>query len=73
VTLTTHPPSTKKEYSYTSTPPMDRTACKEIQCLYKDALCFMCLRISNVPNNIFYSLCEPMPHLTMTDVDSRNM
>ena len=28
----------KKEYSYTSTPPMDRTACTEPQCLYKGAL-----------------------------------
>ena len=27
-----------KEYSYTSTPPMGRTACTEPQCLYKDAL-----------------------------------
>jgi len=26
----------KKEYSSTSTPPMDRTACTEPQCLYKD-------------------------------------
>jgi len=32
------PPSStvvKKEYSYTSTPPMGRTACTEPQCLYK--------------------------------------
>jgi hypothetical protein len=28
----------KKEYSYTSTPPMDCTACSEPQCLYKGAL-----------------------------------
>ena len=26
------------QYSYTSTPPMDRTACTEPQCLYKCAL-----------------------------------
>jgi len=26
------------QYSYTSTPPMGRTACTEPQCLYKDAL-----------------------------------
>jgi len=35
------PPSStmvKKEYSYTSTSPMGRTACTEPQCLYKDAL-----------------------------------
>ena len=28
----------KKKYSYTSTPPMGRTACTEPQCLYKGAL-----------------------------------
>jgi len=28
----------KKEYSYTSTPPMGLTACTELQCLYKGAL-----------------------------------
>jgi hypothetical protein len=27
----------KKEYSFTSTPPMDRTVCSEPQCLYKGA------------------------------------
>jgi hypothetical protein len=35
------PPSSavvNKEYSYTSTPPTDRTACTEPQCLYKGAL-----------------------------------
>jgi len=35
------PPSSavvKKGYSYTSTPPMGRTACTEPQCLYKGAL-----------------------------------
>ena len=35
------PPSSAvvmKEYSYTSTPPMGRTACTEPQCLYKGAL-----------------------------------
>jgi len=33
------PPSitvVKKEYSYTSSPPVGRTACTEPQCLYKD-------------------------------------
>jgi len=30
----------KKEYSYISTPPMDRTACTDPQCLYKVALYF---------------------------------
>ena len=41
VTLTPHPllvPLGMKEYSYTSTPPMGRTACTEPQCLYKGAL-----------------------------------
>ena len=30
------------QYSYTSTPPMDRTTCTESKCLYKGAL-FLCL------------------------------
>jgi len=41
VTLTLQPllvPLVMKEYSYTSTPPMDRTACREPQCLYKGTL-----------------------------------
>jgi hypothetical protein len=41
VTLTPHPllvPLVKKEYSYTSTPPMGRTACSEPQRLYKGDL-----------------------------------
>jgi hypothetical protein len=40
VTLTPHPfcAVVKKEYSYTSTPPMGRTAFTEPQCLYKGAL-----------------------------------
>jgi len=41
VTLTPHPllvPLVMKEYSYTSTPPMDRTAWTEPQCLYKGDL-----------------------------------
>jgi len=40
------PPSSAvvmKEYSYTSTPPADRTACTEPQCLYKgDLYLFVC-------------------------------
>ena len=39
--LTPSPPSSalvKKEYSYTSTPPMDLTACTEPQCLYSTAI-----------------------------------
>jgi len=41
VTLNSHPlpvPLVMKEYSYTSTPPMGRTACTQPQCLYKDDL-----------------------------------
>ena len=41
VTLTPHPllvPLVMKEQSYTSTPPMGRTACTEPQCLYKGDL-----------------------------------
>ena len=41
VTLTPHRllvPLVMKEYSYTSTPPMGRTACTEPQCLYKGDL-----------------------------------
>jgi len=41
VTLTPHPflvPLVMKEYSYTSTPLMGRTACTEPQCLYRGAL-----------------------------------
>jgi len=37
-----------KEYSYTSTPPMGRTACTEPQCLYKgDLYPFFILRINS--------------------------
>ena len=41
VTLTPHPPSSAvvmNEYSYTSTPPMSRTACTVPQCLYRGDL-----------------------------------
>jgi len=43
----------KKEYSYTSTPPMGRTACTEPQCLYKGALYFFYGR-----GNIFCAVCN---------------
>jgi len=48
VTLTPHPflvPLAMNEYSYTSIPPVGRTACTEPQCLYKGALYLyvMCL------------------------------
>ena len=33
-----HTPSVPVQYSYTSTPPIGRTACTEPQCMYKDAL-----------------------------------
>ena len=45
------PPSSavvKKGYSYTSTPPIGRTACTEPQCLYKVAL-YPFLRIIFIP------------------------
>ena len=50
VTLTPHPllvPLVMKEQSYTSTPPMGRTACTEPQCLYKGDLylTFYCLSL----------------------------
>ena len=44
--LTPHPllvPLVMKEWSYTSTPPMGRTACTELQCLYKGALYLLVL------------------------------
>ena len=31
-------PSVPVQYSYTSTPPMDHTACTELQCLYSTAI-----------------------------------
>ena len=43
VTLTPHPlllPLVMKESSYTSNPPMGRTACTEPKCLYRGALYF---------------------------------
>ena len=47
VTLTPHPfcAMVKKEYSYTSTSPMVRTACTEPQCLYKGVLYLLPLLI----------------------------
>jgi len=45
VRLTLHPllvPLVMKEWSYSSTPPMGRTACTEPQCLYKGDL-YLCL------------------------------
>ena len=59
------PPSSatvKKEYSYTSTPPMGRTACTESQCLYKGTLYLYILNhfiiLTYVPC-IFLFLFEP--------------
>jgi hypothetical protein len=48
VTLTPHPllvPLVMKVYSYTSTPPVGRTACTEPQCLYKGALYLYCVGV----------------------------
>jgi len=50
VTLTPHPrlvPLVMKEQSYTSTPPMGRTACTEPQRLYKGALYFFFTEVKN--------------------------
>ena len=43
----------KKEYSYTSTPPMGRKTCTEPQCLYKGVLCltFYLGLLCRVPDN----------------------
>ena len=52
----TSPPSSavvKKEYSYTPTPPMGRTACTEPQCLYKGALYLLTYM---KPTYIFWSM-----------------
>jgi hypothetical protein len=56
VTLTPHPllvPLVMKEQSYTSTPPMGRTACTEPQCLYKGALYFTCLLVTFMLRTFF--------------------
>ena len=42
----------KKEYSYTSTPPMVRTACTEHQCLYKGSR-YLTLYIIYKPTNTY--------------------
>jgi len=47
-------------------PVQSLSACTRVHCV-------SCLRISNILNNISYSFCEPVPYLTMTAVDSRNM
>jgi len=53
----------KKEYSYTSIPPMGRTACTEPQCLYKGAI--FLLYFSFTPVNIitptFHTCTIPVP------------
>ena len=50
-----HPSSAvvKKGYSYTSTPPMGRTACTEPQCLYKGALsATKLIQLNNIENQL---------------------
>jgi hypothetical protein len=57
VTLTSHPllvPLVMKEQSYTSTPPMGRTACTEPQCLYKGDL-YLYLPFLNITERIHIS------------------
>jgi hypothetical protein len=59
VTLTLHPllvPLVKKEYSYTSTPPMGCTACTEPQCLYRGALYLTVQLISALITILFLGL-----------------
>jgi len=64
VTLTPHPllvPLVIKEKSYTSTPPMGRTACTEPQCLYKGAFylyLYVSLKITHVTTT--WSLADLM-------------
>jgi len=50
------PPSSAldmKEYSYTSTPRMGRTACTEPQCLYKGALYLPYERNTSLPQQTY--------------------
>ena len=60
VTLTPHlflVPLVTKQQSYTSTPPMGRTACTEPQCLYKGALyLFTCFIPSCIPDTRLYRI-----------------
>jgi hypothetical protein len=52
-----------KEYSYTSTPPMGRTACTEPQCLYKGALYLTYLL--NHPNSGVHLLVDVLVTVTV--------
>ena len=59
------PPSSavvKKEQNYTSTPPMDRTACTEIQCLYKGAL----YPFFNIRHHSYHRAGDSEKHGTLT-------
>ena len=68
------------QYSYTSTPPMDRTACTEPQCLYSTAIPLLplwavqpvqslsaCTRVGFT----FFSPVENYPHLTSIFLSTR--
>ena len=60
VTLTPHPllvPMIMKEESYTSTPPMGRTACIEPQCLYMGALYLSLISIYGHIDVKYFFLC----------------
>ena len=62
VTLTPHPllvPLVIKEQSYTSTPPVGRTACTEPQCLYKGDLYLFFYLLNNTSVN----KCQETPGL----------
>ena len=60
VTLTPHPASSTvvmKECSYTSTPPMGRTACTEPQCLYKGDLYLYLINVTILEKKILKMKC----------------
>ena len=54
----------KKEQSYTSTPPVDRTACTEPQCLYSTAIPLL----PSVPVQYSYNSAPPMGHTACTEL-----
>ena len=57
-----------KGYSYTSTPPMGRTACTQPQCLYKGALCFFLRRDSDA---LWHNCIPYINAITSYNVSSR--
>jgi len=55
----------KKEYSYTSTPPMGRTACTEPQCLHKS------VPLPYLSNNVSHIKVTDLQPVTKTNYLSR--